>query len=170
MSRPDISKIPSFYHNYVNLVKNENLNEAFNEHVVELISMLSPLSAEKWDYRYAEKKWSVKELVQHIIDAERIFNYRALCFARGDKSELPGFDENLYADNSHADKRKKQDFIDELAVVQRSSMFLFTSFSEEQLQAEGIANKNSISVLAIGYITVGHAKHHANILKERYLI
>jgi hypothetical protein len=169
MSRPDISAIPSFYHNYVNLVKQDNLHGAFNDHVNELVNLLSPLSADKWDFKYAEQKWSVKELVQHVIDTERIFNYRALCFARGDKNELPGFDENLYAANSKANKRNSKDLINELGFVQKGSRLLFESFDEEQLKSEGIANKNPISVLAIGYITVGHAKHHSNILRERYL-
>jgi hypothetical protein len=169
MPRPDINRIPSFYHNYVNLVKHNDLQDALSEHVTELNSILSTVTAEKWDYKYAEEKWSVKELVQHIIDTERIFNYRALCFARGDRNELPGFDENLYAANSNAAKRSTEDLINELLVVQKSTKFLFESFTEEQLQLVGIANKNPISVLAIGFITVGHAKHHVNILNERYL-
>jgi hypothetical protein len=169
MSRPDINKIPSFYHNYVNLIKQDNLQDAFNEHVTELIGILSTVSEEKWDFKYEEQKWSVKELVQHVIDTERIFNYRALCFSRRDKNELPGFDENLYAANSKAYRRNPKDLITELAVVQKGSKLLFDSFDEEQLESEGVANKNSISVLALGYIIVGHAKHHSNILKERYL-
>jgi hypothetical protein len=169
MPRPDINRIPSFYHNYVNLVKHNDLQDALSEHITELNSILSTVKPEKWDYKYAEEKWSVKELVQHIIDTERIFNYRALCFARGDRNELPGFDENLYAANSNAAKRSTEDLINELLVVQKSTKFLFESFTEEQLQLVGIANKNPISVLAIGFITVGHAKHHVNILNERYL-
>ncbi|MBA2330464.1 MAG: DinB family protein [Flavisolibacter sp.] len=169
MARPDLLSIPPFYHNYINLVIHDNLHDAFHEHVTELVSLLSPLHADKWNFRYAEGKWTVKELVQHVIDAERIFNYRALCFARGDKNELPGFDENLYADNSKANNRKPDDLLYELASVQKSSKFLIDSFDDEQLNKEGISNNNIISVLAIGYITVGHAKHHAIILKERYL-
>ena len=169
MSRPDISKIPSFYHNYVHLVKQDNLRDALDEHVFELKHLLSTIAEEKWNYKYAENKWSVKELVQHIIDAERIFNYRALCFARGDKNKLPGFDENQYAANSHAATRKPVDLINELESVQKSTSYLYNSFGKDQLQSEGIANNNLISVLAIGFITVGHARHHINILKERYL-
>ena len=130
---------------------------------------LKNIPDEKWDYRYAEGKWTIKELVQHIIDAERIFCYRALNFARKDRSELPGFDENEFAAVSKADKRSKQDLLDELATVQKSSMQLFASFDDEQLNESGKANGNSIYVNGIGFIIVGHTMHHLNILKERYL-
>lgn len=169
MANVDLSRVPEYYHKYINLVNENDLGQAFQKYQTDLIAALSQIPAGKWDYRYAEGKWTVKEVVQHIIDAERIFCYRALCFARKDKTSLPGFDENTYAAASKADKRTKEDLIDELQSVQRSSAQLFRSFDEEQLNETGIANGKSIYVKAIGYIIVGHALHHKNILLERYL-
>ena len=134
-----------------------------------MISVLENIDVEKWDDRYEEGKWSIKEVVQHVIDAERIFCYRALCFARKETRELPGFDENLYANASKAEKRNKEDLIDELAIVQKSSVALFESFDEEQLSFSGIANGKSVYVEGIGYIIIGHTLHHKKILLERYL-
>jgi hypothetical protein len=108
-------------------------------------------------------------MVQHIIDTERIFAYRALCIARGEKTSLPGFDENNYAAHSAADRRKKEDLIEEFDVVRRSTTALFQSFTDGQLMATGIANNNPIEVNGIGFITVGHVTHHITILRERYL-
>lgn len=165
----DLSKVPPFYHNYITQVQETDLNKAFQLHQTELISLLQSISSEKWDYRYAENKWSVKELVQHVIDAERIFCYRALCFARKDKTSLPGFDENNYSAASKAGKRNKESLIAELRTAQKSTAGMFASFDSEQLEEEGIANGNSVNVKAIGFILIGHALHHKNILLERYL-
>ena len=169
MEKPDLSRIPAFYHNYVRQVQEPDLSSAFEKHEVLLISELRALPLEKWDYRYAEGKWSIKELVQHLIDGERVFCYRALRFARKDATELPGFDENLFNENARADRRNPTDLLEELSAVQRASTLLFRSFDEEQLEASGIANGNPVYVRGIGFIIVGHTLHHLNILKERYL-
>ena len=159
MATIDLSKVPSFYHNYIAQVKENDLENAFLKEIPE----------DQWMFRYAPGKWSVKELVQHIIDAERIFAYRALRFSRKDPTELPGFDENLYAPASKADHRTKEELIAELETVQKSSAQLFASFDEEQLHETGIANGSSVYVEAIGYIIVGHALHHKKVLSEKYL-
>ncbi len=169
MPKLDFSRVPSYYHKYINLVMQEDLLNAFTQNQQNLIDLLKSIPNERWDYSYAEGKWSIKELVQHLIDAERIFCYRALCFARKDTVALPGFDENAYAMNSKANQRSKEELVQELQTVQQSSVAMFNSFDEEQLQASGIANNNSIYVLAIGFIIVGHAIHHKRILEERYL-
>ena len=169
MPQVDLSRVPVFYHNYILQVMEEDLSDAMQKHQLNLVSVLKNIPDEKWDYRYAEGKWSIKELVQHIIDSERIFCYRALNFARKDSNELPGFDENEFAAVSKADKRSKQDLLEELITVQRSSLQLFASFDEEQLDQSGKANGNSIYVKGIGFIIVGHAIHHSNVLMERYL-
>jgi hypothetical protein len=168
MPRPDLNRVPSFYHNYIAQVQHENLVDAFIAHQNEFSQLLEPL-ADKWDYKYAKDKWTIKELIQHVIDAERIFSYRALCFARNESASLPGFDENNYAAASKAAKRKPEELIAELKTVQNASGLLFSSFDEEQLDATGTANNSSIYVNAIGFIIVGHALHHEKILKERYL-
>ncbi len=169
MSKPDLNRVPEFYHNYIDLVQQEDLHSAFDTHKVNAVRFLKTIPEEKWNYSYAEGKWSIKELVQHMIDAERIFVYRALRFARKDETPLPGFDENTYAAASKAYRRSKEDLIEELKLIQSASAKLFSSFDEEQLQASGIANGKSINVLAIGFITIGHSLHHLNIIQQRYL-
>lgn len=169
MPRPDLSRVPQFYHNYINQVNEDNLMQAFKNNSTAMLSFLKSIPVEKQHYRYADGKWSIKEVVQHIIDAERIFTYRALRFARKDKTSLPGFDENLFTENSKADNRNWDDLIDEFAAVRRATEILFASFDEEQLNAEGFSNNNSNYVLGIGFISVGHSNHHRNIIEERYL-
>ena len=169
MANVDLSRVPEYYYKYINLVNENDLDQAFQKHQTDLIATLSEVPADKWDYSYAEGKWTIKEVVQHIIDGERIFCYRALCFARKDKTSLPGFDENTYAAASKSDKRTKEDLIEELQTAQKSSARLFHSFDEEQLNESGVANDKSVYVKGIGYIIIGHALHHKNILLERYL-
>ena len=169
MAKPVLSEVPSFYHNYVKLVEEDNVAEAIQINGERSLSFFRNIPTEKWDHRYAEGKWTLKELLQHIIDGERIFCYRALCFARGEKTSLPGFDENTYAAASKAGKRKGDELISEFETVRKSTDQLFTSFDEEQLAMNGTANNNPISVNSIGFIIAGHVQHHLNIIKERYL-
>ena len=142
---------------------------AFEKESASLIRFLETIPPEKHHYRYAEGKWSIKEVLQHIIDAERIFAYRALRFTRKDTTPLPGFDENSFAATSKADARSWDKLLEELNVVRRSSELLFNSFDAEQLQANGISSNSPNYVLAVGFIIIGHAMHHQKILKERYL-
>src|SRR6476646_4801729 len=134
MPNVDLSRVPEYYHRYIALAMDDDLPTAFEKHQTELLSFLKNIPKKKWNYRYAEGKWSIKEVVQHIIDAERVFSYRALCFARKDQTPLPSFDENIFAANAKADERTKKDLIRELKTVQESSALLFTSFDEEQLE------------------------------------
>ena len=169
MANVDLSRVPPFYHNYIAQVKQDELAEAFKTHLTEFADFLETIPEDKWDFRYAEGKWSIREVVQHIIDAERIFCYRALRFARKDETPLPGFDENTYADNSEAGRRSKEELITELKTVQVSSSQMFNSFKDDQLERSGKSNNNMIYVKAIGFIIVGHGLHHKKILQERYL-
>ncbi len=169
MPKPQLQTVPEWYHKYIAAVPEDELKTAFVRHQNDLVNLLQNLPANKWNHRYAENKWSIKEVVQHIIDAERIFYYRGLCFARREKVSLPGFDENDYVAASGADARTEVSLLEELKLVQLSSTLLFLSFTEQQVNATGIANENQMSVSAIGFITVGHALHHLNIIKERYL-
>lgn len=170
MPQPVLANIPEFYHKYVQLVDEENITDALTNNAAKALAIFQSIEDEKWSYRYAEGKWSIKEMVQHMIDTERIFGYRALCIARGESQSLPGFDENTYAAASKADNRSKEDLVSEFKVVRESIIRLFRSFDEEQLQRTGIANGKRIDVNAIGFITVGHLLHHLNMLKERYSI
>ena len=169
MPRPDLSRVPEFYHNYISHVKEDELMQAFSNNTALILDFLQKIPEQKREYRYAENKWTVKEVIQHIIDAERIFIYRALRFARKDMTPLPGFDEKQYAETAKAGKRNWDDLIEEFKAVRKSSELLFASFDEEQLDASGIANEDSNYVLGFGYITVGHSLHHMNVIKERYL-
>jgi hypothetical protein len=169
MTKVDLSRVPAYYHKYINLVSDQELDEAFTHYPAEFISFLQSIPQEKWDFSYAEGKWSIKEMVQHIIDTERIFCYRALCFARQDQTPLPGFEEKDYALNSKAGLRSKEALIEELKSVQNSTALLFRSFDQAMLNEEGTANGNPVYVKGIGYIILGHIKHHESILKERYL-
>ena len=167
--RPDLTRVPAFYHNYINQVPDNDLMIAFKNQTPLVIDFFQSIPSDKIDYAYAEGKWTIKEMLQHIIDAERVFCYRALRFARKDPTPLPGFDENLFAANAKADKRKWNDLLEEFKTVRKATEWLYSSFDEEQLNAEGVSNKSSNYVLAFGYISVGHTLHHIKIIKERYL-
>lgn len=169
MANVDLSRVPEYFHKYINLVIDDDLQTAFEKHQTDLVSFLKDIPKKKWTYRYAEGKWSIKEVVQHIIDAERVFCYRALCFARRDPAPLPAFDENVFAANSKADERSKKELIKELKIVQESSALLFSSLDEEQLEQPGVANGKSTYVKGVAYILLGHAVHHKKILEEKYL-
>jgi uncharacterized damage-inducible protein DinB len=167
--RPDLSRVPSYFHNYTSLVPQDDLMEAFNVQTPAFIQFIESIPPDKYDYRYAVGKWTVKEVLQHIIDAERVFGYRALRFARKDPTFLPGFDENDYADNAKADKRDWNNLAEEFKLVRMSSEYLFASFDDDQLDATGTSNNSSVYVLGIGFLLIGHSMHHMKIIRERYL-
>ncbi len=169
MPRPDLTRVPEFYHNYIKLVPEDDLMTSLKNQTPVVIDFIKNIPVNKIDYAYAEGKWTIKEIMQHIIDAERVFCYRALRFARKDPTPLPGFDENLFAENAKTDNRNWNDLIEEFKAVRRATEWLYSSFDEEQLDATGFSNNNSNYVLAFGYITVGHSIHHTKIIKERYL-
>jgi len=169
MPRPDLTRVPEFYHNYIKQVPENDLMTAFKNQTPAVIHFFQNIPANKIDYAYAEGKWTIKEMLQHIIDAERVFSYRALRFARKDPTPLPGFDENLFAENAKAGKRNWNDLLEEFKVVRKATEWLYGSFDEEQLNATGTSNNSSIYVLAFGFISVGHTIHHVNVVKQRYL-
>jgi uncharacterized damage-inducible protein DinB len=146
-----------------------NLIEELEICVHDFIKFVQNIPMDKFDYRYADGKWTVKEIIQHIIDAERVFAYRALRISRNDKTPLPGFDENYFVENTDANSRSVQQLLTEMAVVRQATLSLFNSFSDNQLSRVGVASNNQISVRAIGFIIIGHQKHHQRIFIERYL-
>jgi hypothetical protein len=169
MSRPDLKRVPEYYHKYIEKVPGNELNDAFTKQASEFVQLLESIPIEKRDYQYGPTKWTIKEVVQHINDAERVFAYRALCFARKDKTPLPSFDENVYAENCKASQRDWTELVEEFKTIRKSTEILFNSFDSEQLEADGIASNHSNYVLGIGFIIAGHVAHHQQILKERYL-
>ena len=169
MPSPDLKRVPEFYHNYIKQVKEDDLLQAFKNNKTDFISFLKSIPVEKHDLCYADGKWTIKEILQHIIDAERVFSYRALRFARKDTTHLPGFNEVYFAKYAHAANRIWEDLLTEFEAVRTSTELLFASFGNDQLEAEGISNNQPIYVLGIGFICVGHCLHHQNIIRERYL-
>ena len=134
-----------------------------------LWQLLHPLSEAQSEYRYAEGKWSIKQLVGHMTDTERIFTYRALCMARDEKQPLPGFDENSYVDNGFFEQRTLDSLLTEYKAVREASLVLFRSLDASVLSHMGTASGNPLSVRALLYMIAGHEKHHIHILQERYL-
>lgn len=168
MPKPVSTDYQEYFARYINLVKEDELRLAFKNQLPILEEFLQSVDEKKSTYSYAPGKWTLKELLQHTIDTERIFNYRALCIARKETASLPSFDENLYAQNSRANERSWEDLKNECINLRRSTHDLYNSFSVETLSQTGIANNNTISILSLGFITVGHTYHHINIARERY--
>jgi uncharacterized damage-inducible protein DinB len=169
MSRPTTGSYPVNFEAYVSKVKEIDLPTAFNNQRSLINDFFDTISEEKSEHAYAHGKWTLKEMLQHIIDTERIFAYRSLCFARKETASLPGFDENQYAEHSFANARTWKSLCEEMKAVRTSTEMLFNSFSEETLHASGTANNKHMSVLSLGYVIVGHLNHHKLIIEERYL-
>lgn len=158
-----------FYSNYINKAKDENVVRAMQKSGKSLRKLLKNIPKKKIDYAYEEGKWTIREVVQHMIDAERVFAYRALSFARKDTTPLPSFDENSWTANSLASSRNWKDLINEFTAVREASILMFDAFSEDQLRSIGVASNKEVNVLALGYIIAGHVEHHIDVIRERYL-
>lgn len=158
-----------FYKKYIEAVGVVNLFDVLEQSATDLINTIQNLPEEKLTYQYNEDKWTIKDILQHLIDTERIFNYRALRFSRNDSSELTGYNENWYVENSNGGDRNIDDLIIEFTLVRNSTIALLKSFTEEMFLLSGTANGADISVRAISFIIPGHQIHHLNIIKERYL-
>jgi len=157
------------FQRYIDLVKEDDVVKALKKNSRDFKKFIKKIPKKKIDFAYAEGKWTIKEIVQHIIDAERVFTYRSVSFARRDSTALPGFDENTWAANAQPGKRKWEDVLKEFKAVRKGTELLFESFDHDQLLSPGIASNNNINALALGYICSGHVSHHMNIIKERYL-
>lgn len=158
-----------FYKSYIEALGDVNLFEILNESLKDLIDTLQHIPEEKLLYRYEDGKWTIKELVQHIIDAERVLSYRALRFSRNDATDLHGFDEDWYVDNSNGNDRDFKDILEEFLHLRKASISLFNSFNAEMLAMTGSVNGSDMTVRALGFIIAGHQIHHLKIIKERYL-
>ncbi|WP_420601294.1 DinB family protein [Flagellimonas sp.] len=163
------SEYAPFYHNYILSVGKNNLITELENGRDEFVSFLEDVPDNKLTYSYAEGKWTLAELVLHVIDAERVFQYRALRFGRNDKTALAGFDQDIYVPQSNAGARKKQDIIEEYKTVRESTLSLFRSFGDEALKRVGMASGANMSARAMGFIICGHQAHHLRIVRERYL-
>jgi hypothetical protein len=168
MKRSDINPLPVYFDRYINQIEDIELSDALQQSLAELDAV--PL--EHWravgTRVVAEGVWTVNDTLQHLIDTERVFSYRALAFARGEQERLTSFDEAAYAAASNANQRDIADLIAELKAVRHSFIYLFASFTDEMLQRSGQGFKGEYSVLSIGFTTLGHQRHHCKILAERY--
>ncbi len=164
------TEFASYYGNYIAQVSEEfTLVEELEISLHRFIKFVQAIPMDKFDYRYAGGKWTIKDIIQHIIDTERIFAYRALRFARNDKSELPGFEENHYVDEANGSQRSIMELLTEFSALRHSTILLYKSFKEEELFRVGTASENPMSVRAIGFIIIGHQNHHQKIFVDRYL-
>lgn len=166
---PNYDYLPEFYKGYVALVSEQPLIAALFQSKERCLTLFKTISEDKGVHTYDIGKWSIKELINHVIDAERVFAYRALTFARNDNAELPGFEENTWVTESKANSRTMENLVGQYEQVSASTMLLFKSFDTEMLNRSGMASGEKFNVANIGFIIAGHETHHANILKERYL-
>ena len=158
-----------YFETYISYSKNMIIPDDFSTQMESCMAFFESVPVAKLDYRYQLEKWSIKDILLHLIDCERIFQYRALRISRSDKTPLPGFEENDYAVEANATSRTLESLLNEYKSVRKATFTLFETFSEEQLLKMGNASGKDISVRAIGYIILGHELHHIKIIKERYL-
>ena len=167
--RPQQGTYPAFLETYISKIKEENILSALKANTQLLESFLKSIPADKGDYAYAPGKWTIKQLIIHICDAERIFSYRVLRFSRGDEQQPLPFEEDDYAANCKADQRSLSSVIEELLAVRKSTTLLFESFDETDLSKPGNTASGRTNVNAIGYAICGHAAHHIAVAQEKYL-
>jgi hypothetical protein len=160
-----------YFEQYLQLVflENASITENLESSQKYFESLLREVPKAKHGFSYAAGKWTLKEVIQHIIDTERVFCYRALSFARNDKTALPGYDQNIFVDNDNANDRDYYDLLDEMDILRKSSIQLYKSFSNDALLRIGVASNEKMSVRVLGYLFSGHQIHHLNVVKERYL-
>ncbi|WP_299178803.1 DinB family protein [uncultured Chryseobacterium sp.] len=154
---------------YLDNIPSENWLDEMKKSGEKTVEIYATLTEEQSLFAYADGKWTLKEMLLHLSDTERVFQYRALAFARGEKAELPGFDENGYADNSFGNERTLESLMEEYKTVRKSSQILFETLNPSVLNNIGTANGNPITVETVGKLIIGHNYHHLNIIKERYL-
>ncbi len=169
MQRPKQGDYSPYYEDYIKLVEGNDPVNIMEKQLTETPKFFGAIPEAKGNYSYAEGKWTIKEILGHIIDTERVFAYRVMCIARGEKQSLPGFEQEDWVKASNFAKRKLIDLIDEYKKLREANLAMLKSLDEEAIGRKGIANNKNITVNALFYIIPGHEKHHLNILKERYL-
>lgn len=169
IKRPNPDEYSPFAAGYVGLVPDEYVIEKLEALKTSSYQLFSGLTEEQGSYAYAPGKWTVKQAISHMIDTERTFAYRALVFSRN-HIELPGFDQDIYVNNSYADTRTVIDLAEEFKAARESNIYMVRSFTEDQLLRDGIASNSRFTVRAFVYMLAGHELHHLNIFRERYHI
>ena len=168
-TKPSADEYAAYYGKYVTLVSEGNIVETLTKQMGETLSAWRAVPADKAEHRYAPGKWSTKEMMAHVIDTERIMAYRALRIARGDKTALPGFEQDIFIANTDWSSRTIADLADEFEAVRKSNLILFRNLTESAWKQMGTASDNPISARALAYIIAGHELYHQEILRERYL-
>ena len=170
IAKPQEGEFPPYANMYIKLLPDDGLLlKHLRDNFIAMKQLIFSLPQEKLNYRYAQNKWTIKEILVHIIDDERIYAYRALCFARNDKTELPGFEQDDYALHSRANERSLENILEEYEAVRNATIALFNGLPEDSLLRMGTANNNKATVRAMAYHIAGHELHHMNIIKEKYL-
>ena len=167
--KPDLNRIPEFYRGYIESVLDDDYLDLLSNVYADAITILNDIPKEKANFAYAEGKWTINDILQHIIDSERIFTYRMVAISRGEKQAISGYDHNDYVSCAKAKNRSFASLLKEYKNLHQSTNDLIASFSNEMLQMTGNANGSNIKVIDLIYINGGHQKHHFKILKERYL-
>lgn len=158
-----------FYQPYIATLGDVELVEMLRRQLENFPLFISSIIKDKFHYTYSEGKWTVAQVLVHVLDTERVFQYRALRFARNDKTPLPGFDQDKFVMESDAENWNQQEVIENYRAIRKSTIALFEKFSDKTLKRVGIASDSPMSVAALGFICCGHQKHHKNVLRERYL-
>jgi hypothetical protein len=169
IQRPLVSEYPDYYVPYVNQVPEGDLLSILKDNLVHTTALFEGISVENGHFRYAPGKWSIKEVLGHMADTERIMSYRLLCIGRGDQRPLPGFNEEDYIEGAIFDQLPLKNILEDFIAARKASITLIQTMSEEAWQRKGTANHLDITTRALAYILAGHAIHHGNIIKERYL-
>ncbi|MCO4822011.1 MAG: DinB family protein [Flavobacteriaceae bacterium] len=166
----NINEFNSYYSTYINLVgENISLFEGLKLGQKQTSDFIESIDENKMGYAYDEGKWTIKEVVQHIIDCERVFTFRAFCISRNDKAEFPGFDQDEYVSSSEANKKTKLDLLNEYNTQRTATIAMFESLNETMLKNKGTASNSILSTRAAGFIIIGHELHHCNVIQEKYL-
>ena len=169
MNRPSKNEYAEYYETYVSLVTETDIVAAMQSQLDEAEQLFAEISEEKSLFAYAEDKWTIKEVIGHLIDAEKIFSYRALRISRADKTPIEGFEQNDYVENANFNQIKLADLIEELELARKSTVLFFSNLTDEAWLRIGTSNDLPVSVRALAFMMVGHIRHHFNILRERYL-
>ncbi len=168
IDRPQADEHNPYYSRYIDLVPNADILGTLKQQIEKTLAMLKGVNEEKSNYRYAPDKWTVKEVIGHMIDTERVFGYRAMRVARNDQTPLPGFEQDDYVRFGPFAKSRLSDLADEFSAVRQSNVLLLSQLDEEAWKRRGTANNSPISVRALAYIIAGHELHHRSILREKY--
>jgi hypothetical protein len=168
-ARPEKSEYPTYCQGYVSLVPDGDIVGTLGKQLEETLALINGIPEARGDFRYADGKWSIKELIGHVIDSERVFAYRALRFGRGDATPLSGFEQDDFVRGADFNKRTLRDLANEYEHVRRATISLFASLDESAWDRRGAANSNEVSVRGLAFITAGHERHHVEILRTRYL-